>query len=240
MLGATALPRIAFTVGQPTMSSRRGCSAAQTIASAATSGWKIGGTGCGSRGIRERAQVNCGVFSAGSCTIVTRTFEPSCKSSARSDSRKPCSACLAPQYGACSGMPAVGERGADLNDRPAVARSHTPERRHRPPDRAEVRDLGRAAELVGLDLRDRREDRRHRVVDPDVDRPELLLHAPAASSTRSWSATSAWIASARPPSSSTSRDAPSSPARPRARRPMLAPRRANARTVARRRPPRRP
>ncbi len=69
--GATVLPKIALTVGQPTMSSRRRCSAAQAIASAATSGWKIGGTGCGWRGIFARLQVNCGVFSAGSCTIVS-------------------------------------------------------------------------------------------------------------------------------------------------------------------------
>ena len=38
-----------------------------------------------------------------------------------------------------------------------------------------VRDLGRAAVLIGLDVEELRVDRRHRVVDPDVDWPELLL-----------------------------------------------------------------
>ena len=42
---------------------------------------------------------------------------------------------------------------------------------HRP----QVRHLGRTPELVGPDLGDRREDGRHRVVDPHVDRPEFRL-----------------------------------------------------------------
>jgi hypothetical protein len=40
---------------------------------------------------------------------------------------------------------------------------------------AEVHHL--PAEFVGRDLADRREDRRHRVVDPDVDGPEIALDA---------------------------------------------------------------
>ena len=75
--GTKLLPMIAFDVGQPTLISRRSLYAAQTIASAATSGWKIGGTGCALRGSRLFTQRNCGVFSAGICTITTRTLLPS-------------------------------------------------------------------------------------------------------------------------------------------------------------------
>ena len=44
------------------------------------------------------------MFTAGICTTVTCTFEPSCSSSQRSDEVKPMIACLAPQYADCSGM----------------------------------------------------------------------------------------------------------------------------------------
>ena len=67
------------------------------MASAATSGWKMGGTGCGSLGSRLRTQSNCGVFKAGSCTMVTPMGMPSCISSQRSESVNPRTACFAPQ-----------------------------------------------------------------------------------------------------------------------------------------------
>jgi hypothetical protein len=63
------LPQIANIVDVPTYISRLRCRQAQTIARAATSGSKIGGTGCGCRGILHLHQSNCGVFIAGSCTI---------------------------------------------------------------------------------------------------------------------------------------------------------------------------
>lgn len=53
----------------------------------------------------DSCQSNCGVFIAGSCTIVTCTFALSCNSPQRTDSWKPWMACLAPQYADCSGMP---------------------------------------------------------------------------------------------------------------------------------------
>ena len=80
-------------------------SAAATIASAASSGEYTGATGRGLRAIRERIHSNCGVLTAGICTIVTCTPLSSCSSSARSDSQNPWSACFAPQYAAWSGMP---------------------------------------------------------------------------------------------------------------------------------------
>ena len=46
---------------------------------------------------RDRTQSNCGVFSAGICTIVTLTALCSASSSVRSESWKPWMACLAPQ-----------------------------------------------------------------------------------------------------------------------------------------------
>ena len=71
--------------------------------------------------------------------------------------------------------PAESQRRADLDDRAAVALGHAPERRAGPPDHAVVRDVGRAPVLVRLDVEELPVDRRHRVVDPDVDRPELVL-----------------------------------------------------------------
>src|SRR3546814_5252165 len=71
--GISLLPQIAFTAGQPTQTSRRRCFDAQTMPRAAISGWKIGGTGCARRGMCERAQSNCGVLKADSCTIVRWT-----------------------------------------------------------------------------------------------------------------------------------------------------------------------
>ena len=70
--GATIVPRMACTVGPPTQSSRGASSAARTIASATGSGAWIGGTGCSRRGRWLRAQSNCGVSTAGSCTMVSR------------------------------------------------------------------------------------------------------------------------------------------------------------------------
>src|SRR5947209_5499001 len=63
--------------------------------------------------------------------------------------------------------------------------------------------------------------------------PKLSSTLVAAASTCSGSATSVGRTSALPPSSSTSRRAPSNPSRPRASRPMWAPRLAKARTMAR-------
>src|SRR5205085_2289843 len=64
---------------------RRWC-AAQCTAGAAASGWKIGGTGWGWRGILLRQWSNCGVFSPGRCTIERCTSLPRLRSSQRSDS----------------------------------------------------------------------------------------------------------------------------------------------------------
>ena len=67
-------------------------------------------------------------------------------------------------------------------------------------DRAEVGDLGDAAELAGWMSWTRREDGRHRVVDPDVDRPELGLGALGGRLDLLGSATSVGTTSAVPPS----------------------------------------
>ena len=70
---------------------------------------------------------------------------------------------------------AVGERRADEHERAAVARQHARERSLRPPHRSQVGDLGRPLELLRLDVLEKREHRRHRVVHPHVDRPERVL-----------------------------------------------------------------
>ena len=69
--GGVSPAQATLNVGQPTISSRVGWSIAQAMASAATSGSKIGGTGCGLRGSRLFTQPNCGVFTAGISTMET-------------------------------------------------------------------------------------------------------------------------------------------------------------------------
>jgi len=94
---------MARTVGKPTQISRRWWVAANRIARAATSGSKIGGTGCGRSGILFNPQSNWGVFIAARYTIVRCTFSLSWKISDRRASVKPRTAYLAPQYTDCSG-----------------------------------------------------------------------------------------------------------------------------------------
>ena len=52
-----------------------------------------------------RHQLNCGVLTAGRCTIDSRTLLPWCSSSARVDSKKPRHANFEEQYAAWSGIP---------------------------------------------------------------------------------------------------------------------------------------
>src|SRR3954451_8017127 len=72
---------------------------------------------------------------------------------------------------------AVGERAPDLDDRAAVAGAHPAEGRHRPEHHAVVRHVGDPPELLGLDVPDRGEHRRHGVVHPHVDGAELAFRA---------------------------------------------------------------
>jgi hypothetical protein len=51
------------------------------------------------------------------------------------------------------------------------------ERCARTPYRAEICDLRRPFEILGCDTQEIAEDRRHRVVDPDIDRSELAFDA---------------------------------------------------------------
>ena len=59
--------------------------------------------------------------------------------------------------------------------RPLFALPHRLQRRHRAVHEAQVGDFGHALELGGAHVGDAREYRLHRVVDPHVDRPELVL-----------------------------------------------------------------
>ena len=72
---------------------------------------------------------------------------------------------------------AVAQCRADLNNSAPVTRAHVLERRQRPVHLPEVSDLGHAAELVRPNRVNRRKDRRHRVVDPDVNGPEFRFDA---------------------------------------------------------------
>jgi hypothetical protein len=69
----------------------------------------------------------------------------------------------------------IRQRRANLDDDAVITGFHPPERREGAVDHAEVRHLGHALVLVHFHLDDRREDTRHRVVDPDVDGTKRLL-----------------------------------------------------------------
>jgi hypothetical protein len=98
------VPSIVRTLRHPSQSSRGASCAARQIASPATAGWNSGATGRAGEPTWLAPQSNCGVLTAGSCTIVTFTFDPSWRSSVRSESVIPRMANFDPQYGACSGM----------------------------------------------------------------------------------------------------------------------------------------
>ena len=70
---------------------------------------------------------------------------------------------------------AEGESRADLHDGAAVAFGHPFQRGTRAPNHAVVRDLRRPPVLVRLDVEELRVDGGHRIVDPDVDRSQLVL-----------------------------------------------------------------
>jgi len=59
--------------GSPTQISRGASSAARRIAAAAGSGWHTAPRGRCRRGISVRDHSSCGVLTAGSCTMLTRT-----------------------------------------------------------------------------------------------------------------------------------------------------------------------
>jgi hypothetical protein len=82
---------------------------------------------------------------------------------------------LGPAVGALQRDSAVRQRRADLHDRPAVARLHEAQCRHRAVHVPQVADLRRPLELGWGDLVQRCEDRAERDVHPDVDRAQPLL-----------------------------------------------------------------
>jgi len=68
------------------------------------------------------------------------------------------------------GNAAVGERRADLDDRPAVPREHAAQGRQSAMHVSQVSHFGDPAELGGRRFLDGRKDGHHSVVDPNVDR----------------------------------------------------------------------
>jgi hypothetical protein len=89
--------------------------------------------------------------------------------------REPADRVLGGAIGRLQRDAAIGERRAHLDDHAAVARPHVLQGRERAVDRAEIGDVGHPGDLFGRQVLDRREDRDHRVVHPDVDRPEAVL-----------------------------------------------------------------
>src|SRR5437762_3561975 len=67
------------------------------------------------------------------------------------------------------------QRRTDLHNSSAVPWFHSVESRHRAVDISEVTYLGGSPVLFGSDLVKRREDRSHRIVDPNINWAELTL-----------------------------------------------------------------
>ena len=112
----------------------------------------MGGTGWGWSGSLVRHQENCGVFTAGSCTIEIHTRLLLCRSSVRTLSVKPRIANFAPQYADCSGMARYASAEPTCTTLPwsrgTIRRSADMRAVHR----AEVGHLGGTAELLRLDV----------------------------------------------------------------------------------------
>ena len=109
-------------------------------------------------GMRVFTTSNCGVLTAGSCSIDTVMLLPSCSSSVRSESVKPRMAALARAVRALQRDRAIRQRRADLNDRafvrvrafaavPTASRRHIPDRSL--PSRDETRQPSSARSARG-------------------------------------------------------------------------------------------
>jgi hypothetical protein len=85
---------------------------------------------------------------------------------------------LGPAVRGLQGDRPVAERGAALDDRAPVAGPHAGQRRHRAVHEPQVAHLGDPAELLRLDLPERREHRGEGDVHPHVDRAEPVLRLP--------------------------------------------------------------
>jgi hypothetical protein len=70
---------------------------------------------------------------------------------------------------------AIGERGAHLYDHAAVARLHPAKRRQGAVDISQIGHIGDAPEFLRRHIERRGQDRDHRIVDPDIDRPKVPL-----------------------------------------------------------------
>ena len=115
------------------------------------------------------------MFTAGICTIVTRTLLPVVEQLGAQRLVEPLGRVLGAAVGALQGDAPVGQRRADLDDRAAVAREHPAQGGAGAVHEAEVGHLGDPLELLGLDVDEPGEHRREGDVHPDVDLPELLL-----------------------------------------------------------------
>ncbi len=73
------------------------------------------------------------------------------------------------------GNPAVRQRRAHLDDRPAIARQHPLERGLGSPHRPQIGHPRGSLVFLGCDVVEEREHGRHRVVHPDVDRAEMIF-----------------------------------------------------------------
>ena len=68
---------------------------------------------------------------------------------------------------------AICQGAANLHNRPAITRQHPFQRSKRPIDTAQISHFSHAPKFLGRHLLDRRKNRRHRVVDPDIDLAQI-------------------------------------------------------------------
>ena len=70
---------------------------------------------------------------------------------------------------------AISERRTNIDDGPMIALAHPLERGHHAMNLAQIGHGGAARHFLGCQLGDRREDRRHGDIHPNIDRPQVAL-----------------------------------------------------------------
>ena len=144
------------------------------MASAATPGSKIGGTGCA---LRESTPdpVKLGCVQGRHLHHGQSDVAPVVDQLTIERVAEALDGMLGGAVGRLEGDAPIRQRRADLDDDASVARPHSFQGGQSAMDGAQVGHLRHSTILLGVHLPDGRKDRDHRVVDPDINRAELGL-----------------------------------------------------------------
>ena len=169
------LARIAFTVGKPTQISRRGCCAANRMAPGGNLGLVDRGNGLRLAPHLVHRPVELRGVDGRQIDHGDRDLELVVDHFGAQRIDEATNRRFAATIDRLEWHRAVGQGRTDADDGAAIALPHPFERRHHAMHLTEIGYRGAALDLFSGQLRDRREDGRHRDIDPDLDRPELGL-----------------------------------------------------------------